>query len=1312
MKRQFATGGVFFCWACGILLLVTGGGRAADSKPADAKPAEPTPASSLQILALPKVPHEVSQALEDREYAKAVKAIDAALAAKEGAADYLAYLKGRALFFAGKYDESVAQFDRFAKEYPKSDWARRARFGKAVSLARKGEFNAAELIYRAEVTYLLSPARKQEIADIYLEFADAYFQPKDEQKTPPDYKKALDFYQKALEDQPPGERRIEVELRVARCYQLLNQLPEAAKRFTQFIKDHPEASAVIEARFRLGEVELAQNQPQEARRTWQDLLAAHPDAKSERIAEAAYNLSLTYGLPNPGSDEDLNLGVAALQSFLKNYPGHKLAPQAYLRIAESYVNRGRYDDAVKSLTSFLAEKRYADRDELADARNLLGRSYQLQRKFTEALAAWREYLTRYPAHHAWSEVQQQIVNTEFLIAADAAEAKKYADARKLWTDFLAKYPLEPRAAQILFIFGDMNFRDAKYTEAIADWRRLVSKYPSTEESSRGQYMIAFTLETKLGQLDEALKEYRKVTWGSFTAHANVAVARLTVPTLSIATDRAFRTNETPSIHLTSRNLECVTVRAYRIDLEAYFRKMHVIQGVEGLDIALIDPDKTFEFKVPKYAEYKELESQIEVPLQGLEARDQGAAKADAKRAKELVAGAMAVTVSSKTMEATTLLVQSDLDLIVKCSRDELFVFAENMRTGEPWPGVQLLVSNGQQVFAEGVTGADGVFKQTYKELKDAGDVRVLGLAPGGVASNIVSLQGVGVAQGLADKGYIYTDRPAYRAGQMVFVRGVLRRAVDDNYTVEKGKKFTLEVFDPRGRSLWQEDVKLSEFGSFHSQVMLPEASPVGAYRIRVYDDEGHTHEGAFEVRQYQLEPVRLTVEADRQVYYRGETIEGRIKAAFYYGAPLVGREIRYQLAGGDVKTATTDDNGEIKFKFPTRDFRESQTLPLVVQLPERNLQTEKNFFLAVQGFQFSLSTVRPVFVAGESFELTIKARDAEGKPLAQKLTLRVLEQTRVEGKVGERLVESHDLATDAKDGTIRQTLHLDKGARYILRAEGTDRFNNPVTAAKLVLVSDDRDPVRLRILADRHTFKAGETAELQIHWREAPALALVTFQGARVLDYQLVRLKTGPNKLAIPMTARLAPNFDLCVAVMTGGSGQGPVASGQKAEAQAEPSPAPAASAVRLTDAPPPKRFHEESSPFAIERPLVITLTAKRKGDAKGPIRPGEDVELAITATDPLGKPVVAELSVGMVEQALLGLFGSSVAPIDDVFRGNPRQSALQTSTTATFAYHPATRPIDRSLLAEADRVALATEEAEHAKLDISNLATASGGYR
>ena len=77
---------------------------------------------------------------------------------------------------------------------------------------------------------------------------------------------------------------------------------------------------------------------------------------------------------------------------------------------------------------------------------------------------------------------------------------------------------------------------------------------------------------------------------------------------------------------------------------------------------------------------------------------------------------------------------------------------------------RLLISNGTQVFAEGKTGEDGVFQHACQELKDAGDVRVFAIDGANVASNVVGLEGVGVALGLADKGYSTpTGRPTERA---------------------------------------------------------------------------------------------------------------------------------------------------------------------------------------------------------------------------------------------------------------------------------------------------------------------------------------------------------------------------------------------------------------------------------------------------------------------------------------------------------------------------------------------------------------------
>jgi hypothetical protein len=1224
----------------------------------------------------PLAPERVRQLMQDRKYAEAVTALDEVLAAKPPAADYLLWLKARAMGLADRHDEALAVLEGLEKQYPQSPWIRQARFTKAIVLVRKNDFRAAELIYRSEAEYLLSTERKQQIAAIYLEFADVAFKPPQEDQQP-DYQKAMDFYRQALEVGPQPEKRAEVELRVAECLQNLKQFDPAIADYERFVKEHPRSPLNLEAGYRLGQCRLAQGDAKGARRAWQDLLARYPDARSDRIAEAMYYLAQTWGLPQPETNEALNLGVAALESFIERFPQHKLAPQALLDMAAAQMHRQHYDDAAGALKRLLANPRYQDREEIAQARSLLGRTYLMQKKFTEALATWHEYLTLHPTHKDWSAVQQEIINTEYLMGSERMEAKDYPAARKLWSEFLVKYPLDGRYPGILLQFGRMSYLEEHWQGAIADWQRLVSKFPQREEAAEAQLAIAQTLEEKLGKLEEALEEYRKVKGpGSAPGRAQQAIQRLTAKSMSIATGRTFRSDETPKLRLESRNIESLTVRAYSVDLETYFRKMHLARGVEELDIALISPDKTFEYKLPDYVKYQSLERKIDVPLPG-----------------EKHAGVMAVTVSSTTLEATTLVIQSDLDVIVKSSRDELFVFAQNMRSGKPWPGVRLLVSDGKQVFAEAVTGTDGVWKQSYKELQHAEDIRVLAVADGNVASNNVELRGVQVARGLADKGYLFTDRPAYRAGELVHVRGCIRRAAGDAYTIEANKSFTLTASDSRGRLVHETKVTLSAMGTFHTYFTLPPACPQGEYAIAVRDDASQQYQGSFVVHQQQIEPVRLTVDVPRHVYYRGEEIEGTIRAAFYYGAPLADREIRYQLADDRSYTATTDAKGEVHFKLPTREFLETQILPLAVMLPERNLQTTVQFFLATQGFSMDVKSLRPVYVAGETFEVSVTARDAESKPLATKLTLKVLEQTVVEGRIGERLVEEHPLETAAADGLARQTLKLEQGGRYVLRAEAIDRFKNLVTGQSVLQISDDQDEVRLRILADRHTYKAGETAAVEIHWREEPALALVCFQGARVLDYQLISLQKGPNRLPIRMTAALAPNFELSVDVMTDRRDNG--SAGPRAgEGASRNSPRPLAGegqGVRAL-----RRLHSAASGFTVERDLRVAMAWKPTEN----LRPGAEIEVTFTTTDPTGKPVPAELSLAMVEQALLERFAANSPAIQDYFRGELRQAAVRTASSITFAYQPATHPIDARLLAEQDRLEVSKEEAASREKD------------
>jgi len=129
----------------------------------------------------------------------------------------------------------------------------------------------------------------------------------------------------------------------------------------------------------------------------------------------------------------------------------------------------------------------------------------------------------------------------------------------------------------------------------------------------------------------------------------------------------------------------------------------------------------------------------------------------------------------------------------------------------------------------------------------------------------------------------------------------------------------------------------------------------------------------------------------------------------------------------------------------------------------------------------------------------------------------------------------------------------------------------------------------------------------------------------------------------------------------------------------------------------PRRRFHATSSPFRVERELNVAVTVDRKDADKDekdrPLRPGDEVEVSVSATDPQGRPVAAELSLAMVEQALLQRFSSAVSAIEHFFRGAQRQSAVRTTSTITFTYRPTTKAINPRLLAEGERLALAEEE-------------------
>lgn len=1233
------------------VLLILAALTAPTTTPGHADEARPIPAPAEALKpAAPVLPAEVVAALQEGRFQEAADALQA-LETQEGATEedrsYYSLIKGVALRLDGKLPEARAALAAALEKAPRGLWTSKLRAELAACEIAANRFAEAEELARTQTVLLLDPGRKDALAGVYEAFARTLSHPSDP-VLKPDFEGAHALLEQGRKIARGEAARARILLNLARLSQSAGNHPRAIEEFTLYQSEHAGADLpgadMDAARYGLGEAQLAAGQALNARLTWSDLVREPRVADSPEVPRARFGISRTYGMPAPADDTALNLGVAALQRFLEAHPANENAPRASYEIGAAYLHRGKSDEAYQAFRNFLdgkgfrAESDQARRD-LAEltmtACYQVGQILQGQGKFDPAIAAFQDYLARFPDGPQSADAQRAILDTRLLKAADLDRQEKHDEARAAWREFVAAYPLDPRVPETLLRVATSYLEEKKYDEAITAWELVAARFPGTEPAGHAQFETAMVLENQKADHEAALALYRKIEVEPWKSQAAQRVALMEARSLTVVTPRTFRSGETPQLRISTRNIENLTLTAYRLDPETYFRKKNSLSGVEGLDIGLVAPDEEWTAAIPGYKKYLPIESDYELKLE--------------------VPGVYVVKVTDETtLQATTLVLGSDIDAIFKSSAEEGLVFVQDMKTGRGRPNARVMVSDGSQVILDSRTGDDGVLHTRWEHPR-AGSERLSFLVLDGVhaASNALGVP-ESPSRGISPRAYLYTDRPAYRPGQTVQVRGVVREVEEGQYAVKKGAEYRLELTDSRGRPFLVQPVVLSEFGTFSATASLDDAAPVGDYRIRLYQPGKSDFTGGFQVQAYQLEKVELSFDMPQTVYYRGETVKGAAVARYQYGTPLAARQIALQLPDGRVLSGLTDAAGRFPFELDTEGFGEARLLDIAAQLPQDNVSAVVRVAVAVQGFSIALETRGSVFLDGESFRLEARTSDALGKPTGQELTLRVIKIISRPSKMlpgayslSEREEQRHTLRTGAEDGKADLTLKIDdrEGGRYVLRAAGTDRFGNAVVTDHPLTISGEKDEEKLRILTDRQEFKVGEPAKVNLLNRGPAGVALLAWEADRILQYRLVPLEAGQTAIEWAVEDAQFPNFTLTASRMTG------------------------------------SRFDTARLDVLVRRDLVIRMKPSREA-----VGPGDELSLEIETTNQLGKPVAAELSVALVDEALLRRFPDTRPPIGGFFHDQTRTGSFASESTNTFAYRPATIPVPRAAVEDEAR--------------------------
>ncbi|HPH95132.1 MAG TPA: MG2 domain-containing protein [Anaerolineaceae bacterium] len=164
-----------------------------------------------------------------------------------------------------------------------------------------------------------------------------------------------------------------------------------------------------------------------------------------------------------------------------------------------------------------------------------------------------------------------------------------------------------------------------------------------------------------------------------------------------------------------------------------------------------------------------------------------------------------------------------------------------------------------------------------------------------------------------------TDKPIYQPGQIIHLRLLALSLMD--LAPANAQELELTIADGKGNRVMRQKVKTSEYGVASLDFQLASEVNSGNYKITATLNNTSS-EKTVTVEPYVLPKFRFAFAADKTFYLPGETVKGSLDAAYFFGKPVSGSEVRLEVFSYDVQKnvvaslqGTTDEMGRFTFSF-------------------------------------------------------------------------------------------------------------------------------------------------------------------------------------------------------------------------------------------------------------------------------------------------------------------------------------------------------------------------------------------------------------
>jgi uncharacterized protein YfaS (alpha-2-macroglobulin family) len=595
---------------------------------------------------------------------------------------------------------------------------------------------------------------------------------------------------------------------------------------------------------------------------------------------------------------------------------------------------------------------------------------------------------------------------------------------------------------------------------------------------------------------------------------------------------------------------------------------------------------------------------------------------------------------------------TNLGVVTRRSPHEILVYAQNFATGLPAAAVDLDFYQGDRVVRHARTGVDGTY--LWKEPSSAAMVLMASAGEDNAYSRLDSF-----ASGDAHdpyRVYLYTDRPIYRPGHEVHVRGIIRRDVDRAYRIPAGQTVQLQIDDAKGATIARPVATVTEYGGFRADFVLPDRAALGDWMVSATLGGG-TGRSSFKVAEYRKPEFKVELQPEKTRYTSGDRVRVKVDARYFFGAPVTAARVTWSVYesyyhfdretfydvdgdqapehyGGMVADGTValgaDGTAWIEFSpgKATHD-RDFWIEAEVEDASHRVVSANTDVLVTLGDYWLDLSTDRWGYAPGDPVRVSLTSREYDGDRARPNTPVHAvlrridyLEKT----EKGLSHYERHEQEVWSQQGVtgprgeLELTLRPPSDGSYELEVSSRDARGDVISASAWFFVSGgegggavygSRD---LTVLLDKAKFVPGSTARVVVTSRYKDASVLLSVDGRRIHSYQVVSLKGTSATVEIPVKPEYFPNV-----IVT---------------------------AIAIHD----KQLLSDERPLIVQsddRGLDVHITPERSV-----YEPGQELECQVRITDKRGRPVQAEFSLGVVDSAIYALAPDTTDKIYDFFYG------------------------------------------------------------